>query len=388
MRSAGIIPVFAAGNTGPVASSSVSPANYPESLAVGVTDTTDVIDPMSANGPASCGEPTATYPDLVAPGVNVLSTDLFGTYSYWIGTSMAAPSVSGALAVLLGTPAATTTDVQAAVLATAVDLGPLGPDNVYGRGRVNTYAAYLRLKLQAATTTTTVAPTTTTTVAPTTTTTTTAPAAGPADVVFRDGFEAGSLAAWTSSASNNGKLSVTASAALADSLGLQAVSAGTTPLYVDDATPAALAGYHARFRFSPNGAVISGSGTEDILVGRDARGATLFVVQVRSALGGGYEVRTGGRTANGSTMSSSWAPLTNGPHTIEIGWSAASTSVGKNGQVSLWLDGTFSRSISGLANGSMRLENVRLGLQNLTRSVTGTQYFDNFSSTKGSYIGV
>jgi subtilisin family serine protease len=172
MRSAGIVPVFAAGNTGPYASSSVSPANYPEAIAVGVTDTSDVIDSMSANGPTTCRGTSTTYPDLVAPGVNIVSTDLYGTYGTWTGTSMSAPSVSGAIAVLMGTPAANTADVQAAVLATAVDLGAVGPDNIYGRGRINTYGAYLQLQQQGAATTTTPAPTTTT-LAPTTTTTTT-----------------------------------------------------------------------------------------------------------------------------------------------------------------------------------------------------------------------
>ena len=38
LRAAGIVPVFAAGNYGPGASTSVSPANYPEALAVGDTD--------------------------------------------------------------------------------------------------------------------------------------------------------------------------------------------------------------------------------------------------------------------------------------------------------------------------------------------------------------
>ena len=38
LRSAGIVPVFAAGNYGPGSQTSVSPANYPEALSVGAVD--------------------------------------------------------------------------------------------------------------------------------------------------------------------------------------------------------------------------------------------------------------------------------------------------------------------------------------------------------------
>jgi serine protease AprX len=471
LRSAGIIPVFAAGNSGPGANTSVSPANYPEALAVGVTDTTDVADAMSANGPSSCGETATSYPDLVAPGMNIVSTDLYATYGSWSGTSMSAPSVSGALALLMSAQVAPDADVQAALLDTAVDLGAVGPDNVYGRGRINTLAAYQRLRQLVAatttttttvatttttvaptttttappdttttvaptttttappdttttvaptttttappdttttvatttttappdttttvapTTTTTVAPTTTTTVAPTTTTTvaptttTTVPVAP--DAVFSNGFEAGTLAGWTKSTTNNGKLSVSAASALAGSFGMQAVLAGTTSMYVTDSTPVALPGYHARFRFSPNGAVIGGTAGHDIFLGVDASGKTLVVAQVRAATGG-YEIRVGANSS-GTVKYSAWTAVTNAAHTIEVSWQAATTSTGKNGLASIWIDGTLKQTVAALTNGTQRLEDARLGPQNLSRTVTGTEHFDAFASTKGSYIGV
>src|SRR5690348_7154603 len=67
LRAAGILPVFAAGNFGPVPGSSVSPANNPEAFAVGATDDADVLYPYSSLGPSPCGQPV--YPQLVAPGV-------------------------------------------------------------------------------------------------------------------------------------------------------------------------------------------------------------------------------------------------------------------------------------------------------------------------------
>ena len=97
MRAAGIVPVFAAGNFGPGTSTSVSPANYPEAVAVGAIDSSNRIWSGSSRGPSACGEAPTAYPDVVAPGVNVWTTDLHGLYSYWSGTSIAAPAVSGAM---------------------------------------------------------------------------------------------------------------------------------------------------------------------------------------------------------------------------------------------------------------------------------------------------
>src|SRR4030042_6296378 len=98
LRAADILPVFSAGNYGPNGSTSASPANYPEAFAVGAVDNNDQIAAFSSRGPSACGETQSIYPELVAPGVGIKSTDLYGFYTYATGTSLAAPQVSGALA--------------------------------------------------------------------------------------------------------------------------------------------------------------------------------------------------------------------------------------------------------------------------------------------------
>jgi subtilisin family serine protease len=178
MRAAGIIPVFAAGNYGPGTGTSVSPANYPEALAVGSTDNTDFIDPGTSVGPSACGEASTTYPDLVAPGYNIYTTDLHGFYQWGSGTSFAAPHVTGALALLLSAQPSAGASVEAALSSSAVDLGVVGADNIYGHGRIDAAAALQLLQSPPpppTTTTTTVPPTTTTTTVPPTATTTTVP---------------------------------------------------------------------------------------------------------------------------------------------------------------------------------------------------------------------
>jgi subtilisin family serine protease len=144
LRAAGILPVFSAGNYGPLAGTVLSPANNPEAFAVGATDDTDVLAPSSSRGPSAC--PGAVAPQLVAPGVNVRTSDLYGSYLDVSGTSIAAPHVAGALALLLDALPGLSADQQAAALdGGALDLGPNGPDNSFGSGRLDVLAAYQRL---------------------------------------------------------------------------------------------------------------------------------------------------------------------------------------------------------------------------------------------------
>ena len=141
LRAAGILPVFAAGNYGPQPGSSRSPANNPDAFAVGATDDADDLYTYGSRGPSPCGQPV--YPQLVAPGVGIHTTDLYGLYADPTGTSVAAPHVAGALALLLQAFPGMSADRQAAALENgAVDLGTAGPDDSYGQGRLDALAAY------------------------------------------------------------------------------------------------------------------------------------------------------------------------------------------------------------------------------------------------------
>jgi subtilisin family serine protease len=143
LRAGGILPIFAAGNFGPNPATSASPANNPEAFAVGATNNADSIYPSGSRGPSSCGESTTVFPELVAPGVNVRTTDLFGLYRQETGTSLSSPHVAGALALLLDAFPNLTSDQQTVALESgASDLGPQGPDNDFGNGRLDVFASY------------------------------------------------------------------------------------------------------------------------------------------------------------------------------------------------------------------------------------------------------
>jgi serine protease AprX len=172
LRAAGILPVFAAGNGGPYPNTSYSPANNPSAFAVGATNNNDQIYAYSSRGPSTCGGSTGPFPEMVAPGVNIRTTDLLGGYYSDSGTSFAAPHVAGGLALLLSSnPNLSVADQESALTQSAVDLGAVGPDDVYGFGRLNLLAAFNWLDTAA--TATPLPPTATSTSTPTPTTTST-----------------------------------------------------------------------------------------------------------------------------------------------------------------------------------------------------------------------
>ncbi len=147
LRAAGIVPVFAAGNFGPGGSSSASPANYPESLSVGAVDAVDRIWAYTSAGASTCGGRDRVFPDVVAPGVGIRTADRYDSFQTLTGTSVAAPHVAGAVAILEAAHPDQPADVvQAALLSTATDLGVAGPDQRYGNGRIDLVAADTALR--------------------------------------------------------------------------------------------------------------------------------------------------------------------------------------------------------------------------------------------------
>jgi subtilisin family serine protease len=103
--------VVSAGNDYGADAASYMPCNSPAANLVCVGASTNV------DAAADFSNVSATAVDLFAPGAYVLSTTLSSSYSYANGTSMAAPHVSGAVALLAGkVPAATVAQLRAALL--------------------------------------------------------------------------------------------------------------------------------------------------------------------------------------------------------------------------------------------------------------------------------
>ncbi|WP_047981800.1 carboxypeptidase regulatory-like domain-containing protein [Ornithinibacillus contaminans] len=141
---AGIFPLFAAGNDGPASGSIGAPGSFPESFAVGATDSNDQIAYFSSRGPVYWENERIIKPDVSAPGYDIYSAWPGNGYHTISGTSMATPHVAGVIALILeANPELTIDEVKELLKNTArteLHMGDL-PNDLYGNGIVNAYAA-------------------------------------------------------------------------------------------------------------------------------------------------------------------------------------------------------------------------------------------------------
>ena len=101
MRAAGIFMVASAGNEGPACSTiDDAIATYDEVFSVGAIDQFGNLASFSSTGPVDGDGSGRIKPDLVAPGVQVLSALPDDTYAELDGTSMAGPHVAGVVALI------------------------------------------------------------------------------------------------------------------------------------------------------------------------------------------------------------------------------------------------------------------------------------------------
>jgi subtilisin family serine protease len=146
-RALNMVPVFAAGNSGPWPKTVGTPGGYPHSFAVGSTTAKDKASSFSSRGPIAWDGVKYNKPDISAPGSGILSAKPGGGYQKMSGTSMACPHMAGLAALVVeANPDYTVEQVEDLLKSTSKDLGKKGADTTYGHGRANIKAAIDQLK--------------------------------------------------------------------------------------------------------------------------------------------------------------------------------------------------------------------------------------------------
>ncbi|HEY6022616.1 MAG TPA: S8 family serine peptidase [Pseudolabrys sp.] len=131
-RKKGIVLVAAAGNAG-AKSPPLFPAADPNVIAVSATDAEDKLFEQSNRG---------RHIALAAPGAQILVATPGSSYEVSSGTSYSAAEVSGIVALMLQRkPDLTPDKVRNILRASAKDLGPKGPDTMFGAGLADAYGA-------------------------------------------------------------------------------------------------------------------------------------------------------------------------------------------------------------------------------------------------------
>ena len=151
---AGIMMVSAAQNAGPSCSTVLNPPGiYEATYSVGALNTgTDTIASFSSRGPVTADGSNRIKPDISAPGTNTRSASntADNAYTFASGTSMATPHIAGAMALLWSAIPSLQHQLTAsrdalnnsAVFISSTQCGDAGPpNNVFGWGRVDIFAA-------------------------------------------------------------------------------------------------------------------------------------------------------------------------------------------------------------------------------------------------------
>lgn len=155
LRRAGIVVVVSAGNSGPGCNTVNTPAPiYEESFSVGAIARNDTIAKFSSRGNVLTDSSGRIKPNVVAPGVKVISSIRNGKYKAFSGTSMAGPHVAGTVALMISANpeiAGYVEVIENILEATAIPhftdqecggiVGSEVPNNTYGYGAIDAMAA-------------------------------------------------------------------------------------------------------------------------------------------------------------------------------------------------------------------------------------------------------
>jgi serine protease len=443
INAAGAIVVIAAGNSNANAANH-QPGNCNGVVTVAATDRDGnrtfysnfgtVVEISAPGGETNTNSPSPAPQNGVLSTLNTgLTTPGTASYAYYQGTSMAAPHIAGVLSLMVSLDPTLNFTQSLQILQSTARAFPAGSScttSTCGSGIVDAAAALNAVinppptstagpsptptrtntpggkATRTPTPTRTITPTATasfTEVGPTPTPTWTGTATatatlthtptpsatpGASDLIFADGFDSGNLAAWSSSLIDGGDLSASPNAALVGSQGLQAVIDDNNALVVIDESPALETRYRVRFYFDPNSIPMAIGDGHLIFLGSSG-GGTVQHLQLELRFGAtGYEVRALLMNDAKTMIATSWLPLSDAPHALELDWRASTAAGANNGGLTFWIDGVQQADLTGVDNDTRRFDQARLGaVSGVDNGTRGTYFFDAFESRRSTYIG-
>jgi hypothetical protein len=187
---------------------------------------------------------------------------------------------------------------------------------------------------------------------------------------------------------DGGDLSASPSAALVGSQGLQALIDDNNTLVVIDDSPTAETHYRVRFYFDPNSIPMAVGDAHWLFQGFAGSGTTQVLQVELRFQATGYEVRALLFNDVKVWISTSWIPLSDALHALELDWRAATAPGTNNGGLTFWIDGVQQGNLTAVDNDTRRIDQVRLGAASgVDTGTRGTYFFDAFESRRLTYIG-
>lgn len=103
----------------------------------------------------------------------------------------------------------------------------------------------------------------------------------------------------------------------------------------------------------------------------------------------GYELRAPLVNDGKGWISTSWIPLSDAPHALELDWRASTAPGANNGGLTIWINGFQQADLAGVDNNdTRRIDRVQLGAASgVDNGTRGTYFFDAFEPRRLTYIG-
>lgn len=169
---------------------------------------------------------------------------------------------------------------------------------------------------------------------------------------------------------------------------MQALIDDNISIVVIDDRPTAETRYRARFSFDPNSIPMAVGDTHLIFQGFTGGGTTQVLQLEFRYQATGYEVRALLMNDAKVWVPTSWIPLSDASHALELDWRAATGVGANNGGLTFWIDGVQHADLTGVDNDTRRIDQVRLGAASgVDTGTRGTYFFDAFESRRVMYIG-